>query len=159
MISHQSNIVRSGHEISRHFMLVFSRSLWILSFICITCSTDKCMPGCSSKWSNPSYIQKPRDRLYVSMVLHTNGWLSLVKFSSLKCKQFSRILIKSDTSPQRLTEVPGTSLVSLRQDGKGRTNPPWFVLNFSVPMCHTQSLRHVWCHPLKEKTVLPCSLI
>lgn len=79
------------------FKLVFSRSLWILCFICTTCSADKCMPGCLSKWSNPSNVQKPRDRLYVFTVLHTNGWFSLVKFISLKCKHFPGILIKSDT--------------------------------------------------------------
>lgn len=79
------------------FKLVFSRSLWILCFICTMCSADKCMPGCLSKWSNPSYVQKPRDRLYIFMVLHTNGWFSLVKFISLKCKHFPRVLTKSDT--------------------------------------------------------------
>lgn len=141
-------------------MLVFFRSLWIFCFICTTCTADECLPGCLSKWSNPSYAQKPRDRLYVSMVLHTNGWFSLVKFSSLKCKYFSRILIKRDTHTplQRLTETPSASLTfPWSKMEREEQIQPWFLLNFSIPKSHIQSLRHVWCHSFKEKTVLPCS--
>lgn len=135
-------------------MLVFSRSLWILCFICNTCIADKCMPGCLSKWSNPSFIQKPRNRLYVSMVWHRNGWFSLVKFSSLKCKHFSRLLIKSDTPPPKDLQKPLVhpwSFTEARWKGKNKSTMICTELLYSQeshtepPNCLMSSIKRKDC--------------
>lgn len=37
-----------------------------------------------------------KDRLYVLVVSHTNGWFTSVKSRLLKCKHFPKIVITSD---------------------------------------------------------------